>query len=54
MMSRAVAMFNKTTLAVCELHMSEKSISLAFKQAPYEVPNLYRTKLDNFIVEAEC
>jgi hypothetical protein len=34
-----------TTLSECELYMSEKSISLVFKQAPCELCSLYRTKV---------
>jgi hypothetical protein len=35
----------KTTLSECELYIYEKSISLAFKQAPHELSSLYRTKV---------
>jgi hypothetical protein len=35
----------KSTVSDCELYISEKNISLAFKQAPYEHCSLYRTKI---------
>jgi hypothetical protein len=35
----------KTTLSKCELYVSEKSISLVFKQALYELCSLYGTKV---------
>jgi hypothetical protein len=35
----------KTILSKCELYISEKGISLDFKQAPYELCSLYRRKV---------
>jgi hypothetical protein len=35
----------KTAISECELYISKKFISLDFKQAPYELCNLYRTKV---------
>jgi hypothetical protein len=32
-------------LSECEFYMSEESISLTFKQAPYEICSMYRTKV---------
>jgi hypothetical protein len=44
----------RTTLSECELHISEKSISLAFKQTSYELCSLYRTKVVIILVEVAC
>jgi hypothetical protein len=35
----------KNTLSERELYISEKSISLAFKQSPYKLCSLYRIKV---------
>jgi hypothetical protein len=53
-MSKVTTGETKITLSECELYISEKSISLAFKQAPYKICSLYRRKVMVILVEVAC